>query len=49
MGSGIATTSILAGNGVLLKEINAKFLEVRFAFDWHVTRQSQLQLVLDGN
>ena len=29
MGSGIATASILAGVGVLLKEVNAKFLEVR--------------------
>lgn len=33
MGSGIATASILAGVGVLLKEVNAKFLEVRWPPD----------------
>ena len=33
MGSGIATASILAGVGVLLKEINPKFLEVRWPPD----------------
>ena len=33
MGSGIATASILAGVGVLLKEINPKFLEARWPPD----------------